>query len=83
MLVQLDSADWKTDESPYTPKAIDRAGLTIVNTSFTAGQAAMPEFAPYCASKHAVIGLTRCAAKEYAPKGIRVNCSGGPIWAPF
>merc|ERR1712190_165107 len=60
--------------SPYTRKAIDVVGLTIVNTSSTAGQAAMPEFAPYCASKHAVIGMTRCAAKEYASKGIRVNC---------
>jgi len=62
------------DDSPYTPKAIDRAELTIVNAGSTAGQAAMPEFAPYCASKHAVIGMTRCAAKEYAHRGIRINC---------
>merc|ERR1712176_855771 len=53
---------------------IDRSGLTIVNTSSTAGQAAMPEFSPYSASKHAVIGLTRTAAKEYASRGIRINC---------
>lgn len=79
MLSQLppekSSGDSSGDEtSPYTPKAIDRVWLTIVNTASTAGQAAMPEFAPYCASKHAVIGLSRCAAKEYASKGIRVNC---------
>jgi len=33
----------------------------------------MAEFAAYSASKHAIIGLTRTAAKEYAGRGIRVN----------
>eukprot|EP00037_Helgoeca_nana_P020474 m.203424 g.203424 ORF g.203424 m.203424 type:complete len:103 (-) comp25275_c0_seq1:459-767(-) len=33
----------------------------------------MPEFSAYSASKHAMIGLTRTAAKEYAGNGIRVN----------
>merc|ERR1712039_591596 len=75
MLKQTEASPFEgLDKSPYTPKAIDRARLTIVNTSSTAGQNAMPEFSPYCASKHAVIGLTRAAAKEYAPKGIRINC---------
>jgi len=62
------------DDSPYAPKAVDRSGFTIVNAGSTAGQAAMAEFAPYCASKHAVIGMSRCAAKEYASRGIRINC---------
>jgi len=45
----------------------------IVNTASMAGIRGAPAFAPYVASKHAVIGLTRCAALEGAPHGIRVN----------
>lgn len=45
----------------------------IVNTASGAGMKAFPEFPAYTASKHAVLGLTRCASIEYAPKGIRVN----------
>jgi 3alpha(or 20beta)-hydroxysteroid dehydrogenase len=45
----------------------------IVNTASMAGIRGAATFAPYVASKHAVIGLTRCAALEGAPFGIRVN----------
>ncbi|KAK5049936.1 hypothetical protein LTR84_004055 [Exophiala bonariae] len=47
-------------------------GASIVSAASTDGQIGWPAFSAYCASKHAVIGLSRSAAKEHV--GIRVNC---------
>jgi NAD(P)-dependent dehydrogenase (short-subunit alcohol dehydrogenase family) len=48
-------------------------GGAIVNTSSTAGLTGSPGVCAYNASKHAVIGLTRSAAAEWASKGVRIN----------
>lgn len=50
----------------------------IVNTSSVAGFIGLPGESAYVAAKHAVLGLTRTAALEYADHGIRVNavCPG-------
>jgi NAD(P)-dependent dehydrogenase (short-subunit alcohol dehydrogenase family) len=46
----------------------------IVNTASMAAIKGAATFSPYIASKHAVLGLTKSAALEAAPHGIRVNC---------
>ena len=46
---------------------------SIVNVSSVTGLRAFPGVLAYCVSKAAVDQLTRCAALELAPKGIRVN----------
>lgn len=55
-----------------------RDGARIVNTASMWGKTAVAEFSAYCASKHAVIGLTRSLAQELAPRSISVNsvCPG-------
>jgi NAD(P)-dependent dehydrogenase (short-subunit alcohol dehydrogenase family) len=54
------------------PSIIERKG-NIVNVSSVTGLRAFPNVFAYCISKAAVDQLTRCAALELAPKGVRIN----------
>lgn len=55
------------------PLMLESGGGSIVNTSSTAGLVAVPGLVDYAASKHAVVGMTKVAATEYAQQGIRIN----------
>lgn len=53
---------------------LEHGGGAIVNTGSAAGlKAGPPGLTAYTASKHALIGLTRCAAVDYIRDGIRIN----------
>ena len=49
-------------------------GGRIINISSTAGRIGVPQYGAYCATKFAIIGLTRMLALEAAPHQITVNC---------
>lgn len=52
---------------------VQQGGGAIVNTGSVASIIGLPTSAGYIAAKHGVLGLTRQAAVDYSPKGIRIN----------
>lgn len=69
----------------YQIPAIQEAGGgAIVNMASVMATVAYPGSAPYAASKHGVVGLTKAAALEQAKKGVRINAVGpGFIHTPL
>lgn len=59
-------------------------GYSIVNAASIAGLVGSPLLPAYSASKHAVVGMTRAAARYYGKDRIRVNCvCPGPVDTPL
>jgi NAD(P)-dependent dehydrogenase (short-subunit alcohol dehydrogenase family) len=55
-------------------------GGSIVNTGSISSMVALPQMAAYCTSKHALAGLTKAAALDYAAHNVRVNLvAPGPV----
>ncbi|MDF2045981.1 glucose 1-dehydrogenase [Microbacterium sp. Kw_RZR3] len=62
----------------------DHGGGAIVNTASVSGLTGTALTSPYVATKHAVVGLTKVSAGEYANLGVRINAvAPGAIWTPL
>ena len=62
------------------PVMIAKGRGAVVNTASVAGLTGSPMMPAYCASKHAVIGITKVVAGEVARQGVTVNCvCPGPV----
>jgi NAD(P)-dependent dehydrogenase (short-subunit alcohol dehydrogenase family) len=67
---------------------VEAGGGSIVLLSSQMGHVGAPRRSVYCTTKHAVEGLTKAAAVELAPRGVRVNAVAPtfvdtPMTAPF
>lgn len=61
------------------PAMINQKWGRIINIASTAATVGSPTYPAYCASKAAVVGLTRCVALEGAPHGVTCNAIS-PGW---
>jgi len=82
--LEIEPADWdeviRTDLTATfhtcraaLPSMVERGSGTVVNVASRLGQMGIAETAAYSAAKAGLIGLTRALAREFGPRGIRVN----------
>jgi NAD(P)-dependent dehydrogenase (short-subunit alcohol dehydrogenase family) len=66
------------------PAMLKSGGGSIVNVASILGQVGFANSSGYVAAKHGVVGLSKNAALEYAPKNLRINSIGpGFIHTPL
>jgi NAD(P)-dependent dehydrogenase (short-subunit alcohol dehydrogenase family) len=86
-LAEVDAGDWDAilavnvtgvfhGLQAQIPAIADSGGGAIVNIASIMAQVAAKGLGAYVTSKHAVVGLTRAAALDYAEQGVRVNAVG-------
>ena len=82
--LDIDPAEWesviRTDltaafhtSRAALPSMVERGSGSIVNIASRIGQMGVTETAAYSAAKAGLIGLTRSLAREFGPKGVRIN----------
>ncbi len=68
----------------FLPGMIARGRGSVINMASSAGLEGLKDRLAYAVSKHAVVGLTRCAALDHARSGVRINClCPGRVETPF
>jgi len=69
---------------PFLPSMIEKNYGVIINMASIGGVVAVRDRFAYCASKFAVVGMTKSMALDFAHQGVRVNCiCPGRVETPF